>query len=127
MLRNITWMAATLLVTLAIPTSVDAEGESLVCFFEGPRFTGASFCARPGIETPNASEVRLQGEANDWDERICSVQLIGDVSVTVWEGEAYSGPSLVLSRSEYDLRAVRTKSHGVRNWCRSITSYKIGE
>lgn len=127
MLRG--WMsgAVVLVAALVLPSSVDAEGESLVCFFDGPRFTGASFCARPGIETPDATQVRLLGEASDWNERICSVQLIGDARVTVWEGAEFSGPSLVVARSEYDLRAVRTKSHGVRNWCRTITSYKVAE
>jgi hypothetical protein len=101
-----------------------AQNESMVCFYEGPRYTGQSFCARAGIDTADAEVVLLDGRPQNWSKRICSVQLVGDAKVTLWEGKNFSGPSLMVTRSEPDMRSVRTKSHGVRNWCQAPASYK---
>ncbi len=101
-----------------------AQNESKVCFYEYPNYQGASYCAAPGIDTPDADNIRINNRVTSWNKRIQSIQLRGDAKVTVWEGKNYTGPSINIIYSTPDLSQVRTTNHGVRNWSNAISSYK---
>lgn len=95
-----------------------------MCFYAAPNYQGASYCAAPGLDTPDADQIRLNGKIQSWNKRIQSIQLRGSAKVTVWEGKGYTGPSVNLIYSVPDLSNVNTTTHGVRNWSNSISSYK---
>ena len=101
-----------------------AQNESKVCFYEYPNYQGQSYCAAPGLDTPDADKIRINNQNQSWNKRIKSIQLRGDGKVTVWEGKSYTGPSLNVTFSTPDLSKVRTVEHGVRNWSNAISSYK---
>jgi hypothetical protein len=120
-----TWTAALSIAgLLAFAAPVQAQNESKVCFYAAPNYQGASYCAAPGLDTPDADQIRINGRAQSWNKRIQSIQLRGSAKVSVWEGKNYTGPSVNLSYSVPDLSRVNTTAHGVRNWSNSISSYK---
>lgn len=104
--------------------AANAQNEAQVCFYEDAEFAGASYCAAPGFDTPDADDIHIDGARQSWNKRISSIQIRGSAKVTIWEGKDFTGPSLVLTRSEPDLGAVKTADHGVRNWDNAVSSYK---
>lgn len=101
-----------------------AQNESKVCFYEYPHYQGQSYCAAPGLDTPDADRIRINNRYQSWNKRIQSIQLRGSGKVTVWEGKDYTGPSLNITYSTPDLSRVKTIGHGVRNWSNAISSYR---
>ncbi len=116
------WISVLVLCSSALPAL--AQNQSKVCFYEYPNYQGNSYCAAPGLDTPDADNIRINNRQQSWNKRIQSVQLRGDAKVTVWEGKNFSGPSLTISYSTPDLSRVQTTQHGVRNWSNAISSYK---
>ncbi len=116
-------MVIGLAVLFSLPQAT-AQNQSKVCFYELPNYQGNSYCATPGFDTPDASNIMISGRNQNWNKRIQSIKIIGSAKVTVWEGKNYTGPSIGLVRSEPDLRYVNTQAHGVRNWSKAISSYK---
>lgn len=113
---------AGLLSVLAQPAV--AQHESKVCFYEYPHYQGESYCSSPGLDTPDADKIRINGQNQSWNKRIQSIQLRGSAKVKVWEGKNYTGPSINLIYSTPDLSRVKTTDHGVRDWSNAISSYK---
>lgn len=109
-------------VILAMPAM--AQNESKICFYEYANYQGASYCAAPGLDTPDADKIRINGQFQSWNKRIRSIEIRGEAKITVWEGKNYTGPSINLIRSTPDLSRVQTTNHGVRNWSNAISSYK---
>ncbi|MBI3231175.1 MAG: peptidase inhibitor family I36 protein [Burkholderiales bacterium] len=109
---------------MMLASSVQAQNQSKVCFYEGINYSGASYCAAPGIDTPDADQIRINNRIVSWNKRIQSIQLQGDAKVTVWEGKNYTGPSINIIYSTPNLAQVKTTSHGVRDWSNAISSYK---
>ncbi len=116
-----TWILTAMLL---LAGAAQAQNESKVCFYEYPDYQGKSYCAAPGIDTPDAGNIRINNRAVSWNKRIQSIELRGDAKVTVWEGKNYTGPSVNIIYSTPDLSQVRTTNHGVRNWSNAISSYK---
>src|SRR5262245_41392672 len=54
-----------------------------VCFYEHPNFDGRYFCANIGASTPEVPE--------GTNDKISSIQLFGNASVTVWQDARYGG------------------------------------
>lgn len=120
-----TWTAAlSIAALLAFAAPVQAQNDSKVCFYAAPNYQGASYCSAPGLDTPDADKIRINGQDQSWNKRIQSIELRGSAKVTVWEGKNYTGPSVRLNYSTPDLSHVTTTTRGVRNWKNSISSYK---
>lgn len=116
--------AAIAAVSMTWAASAAAQNEAKVCFYEQPGYKGASYCAAPGFDTPDADQITINGKLQNWNKRIQSIEIRGAAKVTVWEGKNYTGPSIVFQRSEANLSQVQTAQHGVRNWARAISSYR---
>ncbi len=113
-----------ILATLVFSTHVFAQSPAHnVCFYSQPYFQGQSYCAVPGIDTPDASQIMLNGYVHNWDKRIQSIQLIGAAKITVWNGKYYTGTWLNLTESQPNLGSVHT-TQGYFNWLYQISSYK---
>lgn len=95
-----------------------------VCFYTQPYYQGQSYCAAPGINTPDISRIMLNNRPENWQGRIISIQLIGNAKVTVWNGRNFTGTWLKLNQSQPDLRQVNT-TQGFYNWANQIMSYTV--
>jgi hypothetical protein len=72
------------------------QSSDRVCFYVDDNYRGASFCANPG-----ESESELRG---GWNDRISSIRIFGQASVTVFEDKDYRGSSRTFSRDVPNLR-----------------------
>lgn len=65
-----------------------------VCFYDGPNFTGASFCASKGT---NYSHL------GSWNNRISSVKVYGNATATVCQFGGYNGFCRAVTSDEWRL------------------------
>ncbi|MCP4688633.1 MAG: hypothetical protein GY859_11325 [Desulfobacterales bacterium] len=105
-----------------LPTPPAPRPVHNVCFYTLPNFQGQSYCATPGINTPDATRIVLNGWVQNWENRIQSIQLIGNAKVTVWNGRNYTGTMLTLTQGQPNLHQVLT-TQGYYNWANQISSY----
>jgi hypothetical protein len=80
-----------------------------VCFYEHPNFDGRYFCANLGASTPEVPE--------GTNDKISSIQLVGNASVTVFQDARYGGRT---ERFDRDVRNL-----GSSGWDDLISSYRV--
>src|SRR5947207_8960852 len=73
-----------------------AMPRSGVCFYEDVNFGGRYFCSSPGSTTP-----AMPSGMND---RISSVRVFGNSSVTVYRDNDFRGPSKIIGSDVADMR-----------------------
>ena len=71
-------------------------------FYDQPYFRGRSFEVYPGESRERLRDKR-RGNWGNWNDRIESIQIIGDFDVYLFEDTHYSGQQLWLSKSVEDL------------------------
>lgn len=80
------------------------------CFYQDPNFSGKYFCSKVG-----AVVTQVPGGTND---KISSIRLFGNTSVTVFADQGFSGLS---RRFDYDMRDLRRDG-----WNDTISSFRVG-
>lgn len=83
--------------------------DSGACFYQNPNYGGKYFCSRLG-----AVVTQVPGGSND---RISSIRLFGNTSVTVYADRGFSGLS---RRFDYDMRDLRREG-----WNDTISSFRV--
>jgi hypothetical protein len=79
------------------------------CFYEHPNFGGRYFCSNVGATTPVAPE--------GTNDKISSIRLYGNVSVTVFQDARFEGRS---ERFDFDMRNLSS-----RGWDDLISSFRV--
>ena len=115
-------------VAAAFPSPVSARGRDYddrfdrrdgICVFENANFRGRSQCFETG------ADVRELRENGNWNDRISSIQVIGDARAMLYENVGFRGERLVVDRDIPDLAVIRLRD-GV-NWNDQASSLEVRE
>src|SRR4029453_14229855 len=87
--------------------------------FENANFRGLSQCFEPG------ADIRELRENGNWNDRISSIQVIGNARPMLYENFGFRGERLVFYRAISDLAGIRLRD-GV-NWNDQASSLEIRE
>ena len=90
-----------------------------ICVFENANFRGRSQCFEPG------ADIRELRESGNWNDRISSIQVIGNARAMLYENVGFRGERLVVDRDISDLAGIRLRD-GV-NWNDQGSSLEIRE
>jgi hypothetical protein len=90
------------------PPQPPARGQ--ICFYDGPNFTGQSFCLYPDQQQPNLLQ-------SGWNDRVSSIWVNGDASVYVYQDINYGGGYLWINQTIADLRSMGAQYD---NWISSM-------
>ena len=89
--------------SLQVVSSAECNVRPKVIFYDQPNFRGRSFEVYAGESRPRLRDKR-RGNWGNWNDRIESVQIVGDFDLYLFEDTHYSGQQLWLSQSVEDLR-----------------------
>jgi peptidase inhibitor family I36 len=87
-----------------------------VCFYKDADFRGDRFCLQDGD--------RMERVPEEFNDRISSVRIYGQVEITVYQGANFGGPSLRLRESAANLQSYQVRPG--HSWNDRITSIEVG-
>ncbi len=115
-------------IAAAFPPPVAARGGDYddrfdrpdgICVFENANFRGRSQCFYTGVD------IRELGRNGNWNDRISSIQVVGDARAMLYENAGFQGERLVVDRDISDLAVIRLRD-GV-NWNDQGSSLEVRE
>jgi hypothetical protein len=115
-------------VAEAFPVAVPARGRNIdngfngrdgICVFEHANFRGRSQCFDAGID------VRELGRSGDWNDRISSVQIVGNARAMIYENISFQGERFVIDRDIPDFARIRLRDGA--SWNDQASSLEIRE
>ena len=123
---------STIIVTLCFLTALRADpagprsehprpATGRVVLYSGENFDGVSVELLPGAEVANLADLRF-ADGRQVDDRISSVRVFGDLTVTLYSDPGFSGD--VLELADGAPRLVRVPRRG-RNWDNCLSSVRV--